>query len=90
MFHEYRKCAQTRPRRSTVNARKIMIIFIYLLIYRVARSIGEWRQKENKAAVTKITGSTLTGYGFQNKNGKFLNSEEATFFLETVTHLFLG
>jgi Na+-transporting NADH:ubiquinone oxidoreductase subunit NqrC len=56
----------------------------------VARSIGEWRQKENKAAVTKITGSTLTGYGFQNKNGKFLNSEEATFFLETVTHLFLG
>jgi hypothetical protein len=50
---------------------------------RVARSIGEWRKKENKAAVTKITGSTLTGYGFQNKNGKFLNSEEATFFLET-------
>jgi hypothetical protein len=47
-----------------------MIIFIYLLIYRVARSIGEWRQKGNKAAVTKITGSTLTGYGFQNKNGK--------------------
>ncbi|KAJ3644831.1 hypothetical protein Zmor_022533 [Zophobas morio] len=48
---------------------------------RVARGVAEWLPLQNQAKVTKIVGA-LANFGVQNKDGKFLNAEEALFLVE--------
>lgn len=50
---------------------------------RCNRSKAQYLHDQNLVCVTKIVG-TISQYGFHNKNGKFLNAEEALFLLETV------
>ncbi|XP_044253437.1 tRNA-splicing endonuclease subunit Sen54-like isoform X2 [Tribolium madens] len=49
---------------------------------RVARSVAEWLPDRNMALLTKPTGSSIGGFGVQNKEGKFLSPEESLYLLE--------
>lgn len=58
----------------------------FLYYWRCARAQAEWLSEERARVTKNIKG--LQNFGYQNKEGVFLDVEEILFLLETVRNIF--